>query len=641
MRVIPLTHVHDYLGEFHVATKRQIYKHMKTNFFNLLFLITLFVIGISLHSKAQEKRDTISSISLDEVVITGTKTAVSRNNVPLTISIISKEKIENSSESALLPVLSGQVPGLFVTQRGITGFGVSTGSAGQISLRGIGGSPNTQVLILLNGNPQFMGIMGHPLPDAYVASDVEKVEVIRGPASTLYGTNAMGGVINIITKEQKEDGFKGNARLMYGSYNTQKYMANVGFKEKGFNVFASFNHDQTDGHCDSSDFSINNGYLRVGYDLNKHLNINADFSLANFDATDPGAEGSNAGNAIDITRGMGAVALDNNYEKTNGSFRFFYNFGEHNITDGFHSKDDNFGIVWYQAFKLFKGNTFTLGADYKKYGGKAENVKAMSVIGDTMVWEMACYAYIQQELLKKLVVNAGFRLEHNSVYGNEPVPTAGLAYHPTTTTTFKASVAKGFRSPTIRELYLWGVANEGLKPERMVNYEMSILQKLLQNKLSLELTLFKSEGDNLIQTVAGTNGTKYQNTGEFSNTGIEFGGTYDPTDYLSLSANYSYISMDEAILATPEQQLFAGGTYKWKKLSINLTAQHISNLYTQLKPQKIKDSYTLINSKISWTVSKFADVFLKGENLTDKKYYINYGYPMPGLIVFGGLNLHF
>ena len=76
--------------------------------------------------------------------------------------------------------------------------------------------------------------------------------------------------------------------------------------------------------------------------------------------------------------------------------------------------------------------------------------------------------------------------------------------------------------------------------------------------------------------------------------------------------------MDEAIIATPEQQLFAGGTYKRKKLSINLSVQHIRNLYTQLKPQKIKDSYTLINSKISWTVSKFADVFLKGENLTDK-----------------------
>jgi outer membrane cobalamin receptor len=594
----------------------------------------IFAFSFLISTIAQEKKDTTKVINLDEIVVTGTKTAVSRNNVPFTVSVVSKEKIENSSESALLPVLAEQVPGLFVTERGITGFGVSTGSAGQISLRGIGGSPNTQVLVLLNGNPQFMGIMGHPLPDAYVASDVEKVEVIRGPASTLYGTNAMGGVINIITKEQKDEGFKANARLMYGSYNTQKYMVNGGFKKGGFNVFASFNHDQTDGYRDSSDFKINNGYLRMGYDISKNLNINADFSLANFDATDPGKEDTKAGYTIDITRGMGAIALDNKFDKTNGSFRFFYNFGEHKITDGFHSKDNNYGIVLYQAFNLFKGNTITFGFDYKDYGGIAENV---TVLKDTTVWEMAGYGYIQQTLFDKLTINAGFRLEHNSVYGNEPVPTGGLAYQATSTTTVKASVAKGFRSPTIRELFLFGAANADLNPERMVNYEIGILQKLLKYKLSLELTVFHADGDNLIKTI----NYKNINTGKFSNTGIEFSGTYKPTEFLTFNTNYSYISMDEPIIATPEQQLFVSGTYKWNRLSVNISMQHIHNLYTQITPQKVKDSYTLLNSRVSYTINKYVDVFVKGENLTDKKYYINYGYPMPGMLVFGGINLHF
>lgn len=592
----------------------------------------------------QQKSILKDTINIDEVVITGTKTSVNRNNIPLTVSVISKEKIENSSESALLPVLSEQVAGLFVTQRGITGFGVSTGSAGQISLRGIGGNPNTQVLILLNGNPQYMGIMGHPLADAYVASDVEKVEVIRGPASTLYGTNAMGGVINIITKEQKEDGFKASARAMYGSHNTQKYMVNGGFKKKGFNVFTSFNHDQTNGHRDSSDFKIDNGYLHAGYNINKHLNISGDFSLANFDATDPGPEDSKAGYTIDITRGMGAVALDNKFDKTSGSLRFFYNFGEHKITDGFHSKDKNYGIVLYQALNLFKGNTITFGTDYKKYGGIAENVKAMNgngmVFGDTTVWEMAGYAFVQHEFFEKLVLNAGFRLEHNSVFGNEPVPTGGLAYNPTPATTLKASVAKGFRSPTIRELYLWTPANANLKPERMMNYEVGILQKFFNSKLSLELTLFRAKGDNLIQTVMGATGPKNQNTGEFSNTGVEFAGTFKPTSMFTLNANYSYISMKEPIVASPEQQLFLSGTYKWNRLTINLSVQYIHNLYTQIKPQEEKDNYTLLNSRIAYMLNKYVDIFVKGENLTNTKYYINYAYPMPKIIVFGGFNLH-
>jgi outer membrane cobalamin receptor len=614
---------------------------MTTNIIKTTLWTLFFAVGFINTANAQEKPDTTKAKNLDEVIVTGTKTAVTRNNVPLTISVISNEKIENSSESALLPVLSEQVPGLFVTERGVTGFGVYTGSAGQISMRGIGGSPNTQVLVLLNGNPQFMGLMGHPLPDAYAASDIEKVEVIRGPASTLYGTNAMGGVINIITKEQKTDGFKANARIMYGSFNTQKYMVNGGFKKNGFSAYASFNHDQTDGHRDSSDFTLNNGYLKVGYDISKNLNINADFSLAAFDDTDPGPEGSKAGYTIDITRGMGAIALDNKFDKTNGSFRFFYNFGEHKITDGFHSTDNNFGVVLYQAFNLFEGNTVTAGVDFKKYGGVAENVKAMNgkgvLLGDTTIWEMAGYVYFQQELFNKLVFNTGFRLEHNSVYGNEPVPTVGLSYHATSSTTIKTSVAKGFRSPTIKELYLFTPANANLQPERMINYEIGILQKLIENKVSLELTVFKSKVDNLIQIV----NYKNINTGNFSNMGIEFACTYRPIKNLRFNVNYSYISMDTFIIATPEQQLFVSGTYKWNKLSVNLSVQSIRNLYTRITPQMEKNSYTLINSKIAYTINKYVDVFVKVENLTNAKYYINSGYPMPGILAFGGINLHF
>ncbi|MBN1144059.1 MAG: TonB-dependent receptor [Bacteroidales bacterium] len=604
--------------------------------------LIMMLIPVSALAQAQPVEDTTA---IDEIVVTGTKTNVNRHNVPLTMSVVTAKQIEESSESALLPVLSEQVPGVFITERGITGFGVSTGSAGAISIRGIGGSPNTQTLILLNGNPQFMGIMGHPLPDAYIASDVEKVEVIRGPASTLYGSNAMGGVINIITRDQKKEGFRANARIMYGSYNTQKYMVNAGFKKKGFHALASFNHDQTDGHRDSSDFSINNGYLSMGYDINKHFNLNADFSLANFDATDPGKESDLAGETIDITRGMGSFAFSNAFEKTNGSIRFFYNFGEHDITDGFHSKDKNFGTVVYQSFNLFKGNTLTFGIDYKQYGGMAENVKAMGgqgmVFTDTTVSEIACYGYLQQLLFGKLTLNAGFRLEHNSMSGMEPVPSAGLAYHPFSATTVKASVAKGFRSPTIRELFMWGTANEELKPERMINYEFGIEQRFLKNRASAELTVFKAEGDNLIKTVTESGITKYQNTGDFSNLGVEFAGSYVPMENLSFRANYSYISMDEPIIATPEHHFNLSSTLQLKNFTATLSMQSVHNIYTRISPTKEKESYTLINTRLAYKFSKYIDVFVKGENLTNQEYCINYDYPMPGFIAFAGINLHY
>jgi outer membrane cobalamin receptor len=608
---------------------------MKKTF--LIHLFTLLTISETILSQHLSISDTIN---IDEIVVTGSRTSVSRSMMPMTVSVVSREKIDNSSESALLPVLSAQVPGMFVTERGITGFGVASGSAGQISIRGVGGSPNTQVLVLVDGNPQFMGIMGHPLPDTYVASDAEKVEVIRGSASTLYGTNAMGGVINIITKEQAEDGFTASGRLMYGSYDTRKYMAGAGYRHKKFNAYASFNHDETNGHRSSSDFRINNGYMKSGYEINRNLSLTANISIAGFKATDPGLEGGMAGNSYDITRGMAASGFTNKYERTEGSIRVYYNFGKHRISDGFQSNDNNLGIIAYQSLMFLSGSTVTLGTDYKNYGGVAENVFAGMNFADTTIKELAGYFLVKQELSDQFVLNAGFRLEHNSIFGFQPVPSFGATYSPSSYTTVKTSVSRGFRSPTIRELYMWGPANDALVPETMMNYEAGIMQRLNENRLSLEFTVFNVNGKNLIQTLMTPQGPKNLNAGSFSNTGIEFAGTFRPVEELSVNLTYSYTTMKEPVLASPRQHLNINGTYRLKIFTLHLALQHVDNLYTQVNPTVAKESYTLLNSRLSCKVSGGMNIFLKGENLTGKKYYINYGYPMPGLIVFGGINLN-
>ena len=313
---------------------------------------------------------TSDTVEIEEVVVTGSKVEVARQQVPLSISLISREELEQSTESALLPLLSEQVPGLFVTQRGITGFGVAGGAAGQINIRGLGGNPTTQVLILIDGHPQFMGLMGHHLPDAYVTSDAERVEVIRGPASFLYGSNAFGGVINIITKKQKQEGLEANVRLKYGSFNTQKYMGSMGYRKNRFDLFASFNHDRTDGHRDSADFRITNGYIKTGYRINSSINLFADFNLASYETADPGIYGGPAGDRIDILRGKTSLSLENNYEKLEGAVKLYYNFGDHDISDGWHSIDVMKGMMVYQSMKLFQGNTITAGLDYMDMAGR-------------------------------------------------------------------------------------------------------------------------------------------------------------------------------------------------------------------------------------------------------------------------------
>lgn len=585
------------------------------------------------------------TVKLDEIIVTGTKIAVSRNYVPLTVSVISQKEIEESSESALLPVLTERVPGLFVTERGITGFGVSTGSAGQISIRGIGSQPNTQVLVLLNGNPQYMGIFGHPLADAYVASDIERVEVIRGPASTLYGSNAMGGVINIITKKQEKDGFNINSRFMYGSYNTQKYMLNAGYKKGSFNIFVGINHDRTDGHRDSSDFAITNAYLRLSHKLNKDIKTSIDFSLADFDASDPGPAEGKAGNSIDILRGMGAFSLNNDFGKISGSLRLFYNFGEHNISDGFHSKDFNYGLIFYEALQFFEGNTITIGLDYKNYGGNAENTLVMNgkgiVFTDTSLYEIGSYILVQQKLLQKMMLNAGFRIEHNHSFGNNPVPSVGIAYNLKENSTLKASVSKGFRSPTIRELFMWETANDSLQPENMLQYEIAYSMELFRNKLYLDMALYTANGDNLIKTINEGGQLKYFNSGEFNNWGFEVAAKIKARKDLDFLLNYSFISMSEPIIATPEHQLNFNGTWEYKSFTFNLSLQNIINLYLKTGDEEIRESYCLVNSRIAYKINSHFDMFLKVENILDTKYQINYEYPMPGIIAFAGINLHF
>lgn len=610
--------------------------HKQIIAFRESLILTLFVWAfVQLGFSQSTVKD---SIRLNDIIVTGSKIEISRKIVPLSVSQISKQDIENSGQINILPALNSYAPGVFVTERNLLGFGVSTGGAGAITMRGISSSPNTDVLILIDGHPQYQGIFGHPLADAYVASDVEKVEVIRGPASILYGSNAMAGVINIITKKQKENGLKVNLGASYGSFNTQKYYGTIGYKKDKLSLFASLNHDQTDGIRANTDFNINNAFTKVGYEISKRFSLVADFSLAKYNANDNGPVNSApVPYNIDIARGKTSLSLENRFGNSEGGLKLYHNFGTHDLSDGFHSTDRNSGAMLYQTFKLATGTNITVGSDFKQYGGKANSgLKKDSLI---TVNELAVYAYAQQTLFEKLTLSAGVRLENNSRYGNELVPIGGLTYSLSDETSFKASVSKGFRSPTIMEMYLYA-PNPDLQPERMMNYEISWLQSLLNRRLNIELTAFKVKGDNLIQVVGVGWAAKRQNVGSFSNRGIEFSARYIASRHLYFSANYSYLDIDKIVLAAPCQQLNVGANYSYKIWNLHFSVQNIDKLYTNVAISETQ-SYTLLNARLSAKPIKLLELFIAGNNLLDQQYHINYGYPMPGIYFNGGFNLKF
>jgi iron complex outermembrane receptor protein len=599
-----------------------------------------------------------SLIALKGVVVSANKTLVNRNSVPLTVSVIEREEIEASSESALLPVLSERIPGLFVTEKGITGFGVTSGAAGTVNIRGVG--QGNKVLMLFDGQPQWAGVFGHHLPDTYVASDVERVEVIRGPGSLLYGSNAMGGVVNIITRRHGQDGRRTQARVMYGSYNTQKYLVNNGYNAGNFSSFVSVNHDRTDGHRANSNFRITNGFANLGYRLNEHYQLRGDISLAKFKTQNPGSITSPlTDNIMDILRGTASASLTNNYERSSGALQAFYNWGDHEINDGyaegrsprtfrFHSSDYNTGILLYQSFRLFEGNNLTAGIDFKNWGGHAWNDTINGKIGevvDKSVTEIAGYAVMQQNLLDKLTLNAGIRYEHSSAYGSQFAPQAGFAFRPFEGHTIRATYALGYRSPNIRELYIsyppYSIANPGLKPESMRNYELSFGQYFADNKLHAELTGFYIDGKNLIQGVQGT----LTNIDRFYNKGFEVEASCYPLANLSFTANYSFLHTNRILIAAPKHKFFAEASWTVNKLTLTADVQSISGLYLNTSSaDPVKESYTLLNAKASYrllTGNPLMKVFVKGENLTAARYSINDGYPMPKATVMAGVDIAF
>jgi iron complex outermembrane receptor protein len=593
---------------------------------------------------------------LGEVVVTANRTEVNRNNVPMTISVVSRDELEQSSESNILAGLSERIPGMFVTERGITGFGLGAGGGGGITVRGVGGSTTNQVLMLVDGQPQFMGVMGHHLPDSYVSSDVERVEVIRGPASILYGSNAMGGVVNIITRKQYTDGWTANARLMYGSCNTQKYMGNAGFKAGNFDAFISLNHDRTDGHRSNSDFSITNGYVRAGYRLTSHFNLWGDVMVAENKSHDPGkADNPILDHIADVSRGMAGITLQNNYEKTDGALKLFYNSGDHEINDGYYqgrtqprdfryrSTDYNLGMSFYQALHLFKGNTVTAGVDFMNYGGKAWNRfldhRPDAALIDTSVYDVAGYVMMQQNLDDEITLNAGVRYEYNKTYGGEWVPQAGLAYTPFPATVIKASVSKGFRNPSIRELYMWDPANPDLQPERMWNCEISAGQTLFEGRFALELAGYFANGNNLIQTVGAYPNVRNENTGEFSNQGVEFSFRWQAFRHFGLQGNYSYLHMDTPLLYSPGHQVFLAADYRAGQWRFGVNYRFVDGLYTETGASPVTEAYATLDAKVSFQPWQWLGFFVKGENLAGRNYQILAGYPMPGVTVFGGMNL--
>lgn len=636
---------------------------MKKERFVLAFFTGCLISAVSLQAQTGKDSTKVArSYAINEVVVTGTRSETDVRHLPMTVSVVGRPQLEASQQTSVLPVLNSQVPGFFSTSRGVMGYGVATGASGQMSLRGIGGPaqaglPTTGLLVLIDGHPQYMGLMGHPIADAYQTMMAERVEVLRGPASVLYGSNAMGGVINIVTRKMQEDGIRTNINIGAGSYGSIQTEATNRIRKGRFSSTVTASYNRTDGHRADMAFEQYGGYAKLGYDFTDNWKVWGDVNVTRFNATNPGSVMKPyIDNDQRITRGMTSFALENYYEKTSGALSFFYNWGDHWINDGyqprgeplqyrFNSNDQMLGVSWYQSVQLFQGNRLTVGADYFHFGGEAWNQffdGHRETSANKSLNEVAGYVDFRQDIAAWLTLDAGARVDYHSQTGTEFIPQVGLAFHFPENAEIKAMASKGFRNPTIREMYMFPPQNPDLKPEKLWNYELSFSQRLMDNRLSYGLNVFYINGENLIIRLPNPNGSGMlnQNSGEIENWGAEANVGYQFNPVWSVMANYSWLHMENPVLASPEHKLYGGVNFRKGRWSASTGIQYVKGLYTDLDAAT-KENFVLWDMQGSFKATNYLSFYVRGENLLAQRYEINAGYPMPKATFMGGVNINF
>jgi len=597
--------------------------------------------------------------TLDGVEITCRRGITTEGFIPQAVTVIDKEQLEGRFESQVLNSLTELVPGLFSTQRGVLGYGISTGAAGGINIRGIGGTNSAQVLMLIDGHPQYAALMGHPIADTYQVPNLKRVEVVRGPSSVLYGSNAMGGTINLVTDDARmQDGASGKARVMYGSYNTLQSSVSAKNRQGKMYQAGSVLYNRTDGHRDNMGFEQIQGDLNLGYDISSNWNVSANVNASRIISHNPGTEAKPLeDNEATIIRGVASVIAENRYERTNGAVSAFYNWGDHKINDGhdvgaadllyrFNSLDNLSGINAWQSFSYLPGNTTTAGLDYMHAKGDTwfewkdgtisspwrKDLPKIEKSSD----EIAAYANTQQRLGQSFYLTAGLRYVNHSLVGDEWVPAAGLIYRYGTDHVFKLSASKGYRNPTFKDMYLFKIANEDLLPEELMNYEFNWSGIFMDGRLRTDASIFYIDGKNVIVPVAGKN----TNSGEIENWGFDVDASFSVSNQISLSGNYSFLHMENPIIAAPEHKAYLAGTWHSGKYAVNTGLQYVAGLYSNVtEGSEQQENFLLWNLRASYKENEHLTIFAKGENLLNQSYQINAGYPMPGATVMVGVEL--
>ncbi len=615
-------------------------KHLRTiksEPFRVVFLLHAFLFILLLFNPftASAQQDSTTA-QLGEIVVTATRLEESVEDVAQDVTVITANEIKKHSYETVSDILN-DVMGVKIKEYG------NRGNSSSISIRA---STAEQVLILIDGKRLNKPSSGQfdlndiPVP----VENIERIEILRGASSALYGADAMGGVINIITK--RPDKPINKARIQYGRFDTKNLLFTTSRKLDDFGYSFTLEREDSHGYRPDTDYELWNLNGKLTYDLSKNVNAVLNIDYGHKELGSPGSTGWPTPEARQWNEnGLYGITLN----AKNSKFNIYSHYNRIHYKNPSSFEDDTHknyirGVDGQTSFSLGEINLFTVGAEIleEKLHSTAVGNKKRRRFG----------TFLQDELFftDSFIVTAGIRYDDYDT-GNRITPRVSVLYRLFPETTLRASAGKGYRVPTFNELYWpdtgWAAGNPSLKPEKSSEYEVSVEQRINKNIKTKVVGFYKKVNDLIVWQEVSSRKWMPVNIGRARIRGIEVETSVNLEPF-ELMLNYTYqdprdLEKDQIITDRQRHNLNAGVTYSNSKgLSATLDGSYVSNYTTETGNHKC---YFILNTKISKTITLAEGIkgtfYVKGKNILDREYEVTKGYPLPGHQWMAGVTVEF
>jgi len=592
----------------------------------------------------------------DPVVVSATKVETPQSHLGAAVTIVTEDEVRTFNYAGVEEALRN-VPGVEIARSG------SLGKTTSIRIRGA--NPE-QVVVLVDGLRVSSPTQGLAELSELTLDGIDRIEIVRGPQSTLYGADAIGGVVNIITKKGQGPP-QASLWVEGGSYGTIREQANVQGSVGGFNYNLSGSRFDTRGHLrrfdnDDADLTSFNG--RIGYDFpwkgelslsGRYLKLNNDLPIGSTNPTtvfDPNSQSQSETYLYTLTYKQPVFSwwdLSLRYSQwwNNTGFQNQPPPGTSFTNSQINTRRQEGEFI--SSFHLGSWNTLTVG--YENRAEQATNRGSFRAAVETHS------GFVQDEirLFDRLFVSGGVRYEDNSAFGSELTPRVAVALViKETGTKLRGTWGHGFRAPTLNELFFPGFGNPNLKAERSESWDAGFDQKLWQNRIRFGSTVFHNRFSNLIQfvSVPGTFLLSPENVASAITEGLETYLEVEPLDWLLFWVNHTALRTEDLMTHRPLRR-FADN--RWNT-GVSLTPIERLNLFVQAHvvskqfespSQGRNPGYHRID--VGGTLRLLGrvghldrlELTARIDNVTDESYTETLGFPALGLNALVGLRAHF